>query len=436
MAGVFEDDRCIMKNNRKIKVVWICHFSNEDVRRQLRFSRCYFVNLIRKMAGSPLAGREDCGIWNANAVREITKYGDIELSVIMPFYGIRGRLQQFDFCGVRYYCYRSQDDYLLPFLKAKILHKYETDFLKNRDLIKKLITEINPDIIHIMGAENPYYSVAALDISPEIPSIVSLQTLLAEPNFKSKYPLSSHVFDFRLDLERRVIQKCQYVATKVPAFINCIVKNIKPQAQFLPISLAVGVDIDTTASKKEFDFVYFAANIEKACDDAIEAFGLLCKRYPDVTLNVSGAYDANFKKKLDNRIRELNIVENVIFTGSQKTHTDVLCQIKKSRFALLPLKVDIVSGTIREAMACGLPVVTTITEGTPRLNEQRESVLLSAQGDYAAMTDNMQKLLENENFADFIRNNALETARERWSNEQAIALWHDAYIKILPDGIQ
>lgn len=420
-----------MKDNRKIKVVWVCHYSNEEVRRHLRFSRCYWVNIVRKMAGNPLAGRSDCGVWNANAVKEITKYEDVELSVIMPFYGIRGRLQQFVLGGAHYYCYRSQNDYLLPFLKAKILHRHETDFLKNRELIKKLIQEINPDIVHIMGAENPYYSAAALDIPQEIPSIVSLQTLLAEPNFKSKYPLSSHVFDSRLDLERRVIQKCQYIATKVPAFIDCIVKSIKPQARFLPISLAVGVEVDSAACKKEFDFVYFAANIEKACDDAIEAFGLLCKSCPDATLNVSGAYDANYKKKLDNRIRALNIAGNVIFTGSQETHADVLRQIKKSRFALLPLKVDIVSSTIREAMACGLPVVTTITEGTPALNKERQSVLLSEQGDYASMAGNMQKLLENEDFANQIRNNATETARERWSNERAISLWYDAYIKIL-----
>lgn len=425
-----------MKGNKKIKVVWICHFSNEEVRKNLRFSKFYLVNLIRKIAGSPLAGCEDCGIWNANAVKEIVKYDDIELSVIMPFYGIRGNLQQFDLRGVHFYCYRSENDHLLPFLKEKILHKYEKNFQKNRRLIKKIISEIHPDIVHIMGAENPYYSIAALDVPSEIPSIVSLQTLLSDPDFKNKYPFSPDVFDFRANLECRIIQKSQYIATDISAFTNRILKDIKPHAKFLQIALAGGTEIDTTLYDKEFDFVYFAANVEKACDDAIEAFGLLCKRYPDITLNVSGAYDANFKKKLDNRIRALNIVGNVIFTGSQKTHTDVLRQIKKSRFALLPLKVDVVSGTIREAMACGLPVVTTITEGTPALNKERQSVLLSEQGDYVAMAGNMQKLLEDDEFADFIKNNAFETVRERWSNQRIISFWHDAYIKILQDEVK
>ena len=240
----------------------------------------------------------------------------------------------------------------------------------------------------------------------------------------------------QLNLCQIIIQKSQYIATDISAFTNRILKDIKPHAKFLQIALAGGTEIDTTLYDKEFDFVYFAANVEKACDDAIEAFGLLCKRYPDITLNVSGAYDANFKKKLDNRIRALNIVGNVIFTGSQKTHTDVLRQIKKSRFALLPLKVDVVSGTIREAMACGLPVVTTITEGTPALNKERQSVLLSEQGDYVAMAGNMQKLLEDDEFADFIKNNAFETVRERWSNQRIISFWHDAYIKILQDEVK
>jgi len=78
-------------------------------------------------------------------------------------------------------------------------------------------------------------------------------------------------------------------------------------------------------------------------------------------------------------------------------------------------------------MANGLPVVSTITPETPNLNKKRESVLLSPAGDFSAMADNMLKLLNDENFAEKIRENACITASERVNNEQIIRKWIDAY---------
>ena len=416
---------------KKIKVLWICHFSNEELRSYLRLSKCYIPNILRSLTGAPLAGLNDTAVWNTNAVKEIRKYDDIELSIIMPYYGIKGDIQEFEIHNVHYYCFRSEDDHVLSFLKGKLLRRIEKDYKKNRRIIKTLISKIQPDIIHIMGAENPYYSIAALDIPSDVPSIVSLQTLMSEPDFKKNITLSKEVFDFRVDIEQRVIKKCTYIATTVPTFTEYIIKNINKEAKILSLPLAIGVNTDSSFSPKEYDFVYFAANIQKACDYAIEAFGLLCKERPNLTLNISGAYDSKYKKQLDNRISQLNISSNVYFTGSKATHNEVLQQIKKSRFALLPLKVDFVSSTIREAMACGLPVVTTITEGTPELNKKRECVLLSERGDHTSMAENMKKLVDNPQLAEKLRTNSLQMANERWGNERFISTWHDAYIKIM-----
>ena len=60
-------------------------------------------------------------------------------------------------------------------------------------------------------------------------------------------------------------------------------------------------------------------------------------------------------------------------------------------------------------MAYGLPVITTITPGTPKLNDNRESVLLSPIGNHQAMADNMIKLLENK---DLVENEQIEKTKE------------------------
>ena len=82
-------------------------------------------------------------------------------------------------------------------------------------------------------------------------------------------------------------------------------------------------------------------------------------------------------------------------------------------------------------MANGLPVVTTITPATPRLNETRESVLLSEKGDFQAMADNMCRLLEEEGLADTLRNNAAVELQERYSNESAMKQWRENYYKVI-----
>ena len=418
-------------SDKKIKVIWVCHFSNEEVQTYLKFDKYYFRRIIKKILLKKNGQIEDFAVWNTNAIKRFEKYDEIDLTVIFPYVGIIPETQRFDINGIHYIAFRSEDDNLYSFLKKKICKRITGSYKKNRKIISSLIEEIKPDLVHIIGAENPYYSIAALDIPAGIPSVVSLQTLMSDPNFLANYPISRELYDYRSNLEKQIICKCSYIGSGVEQFRSIVWSQIKKDAVFLNMTLAVGVDLDDSPSKKEYDFVYFAANISKACDYAIEAFALACKQHPDLTLNVSGSYWPEYKNRLDARLQELGIQGKVFFTGPKASHDDVLAQIKKSRFALLPLKVDLVSGTIREAMACGLPVVTTITPATPGLNSERVSVLLSEKGDFQAMADNMVRLVEDETFASLIRNNAIQTVKERYSNDNFMLQWRKAYHEIV-----
>ena len=373
----------------------------------------------------------DYAVWNANAIKEFEKFNDVELTVVFPHQGIKGRSQNFSLNGVNYICFRSEDDNIISFIKNRFFKNTNNRYLKNRRFVIDVIKEIKPDIVHIIGAENPYYSIAALDVPNEIPCIISLQTLMSDPDFFSNYPISKNEYLYRSGIEAEVIKKCDYICTTVVKFRDIIKKILKPNAVFLDVSLAVGVDIDDSEYKKEYDFVYFAGNINKAADHAIEAFALALKSNPRITLNISGYYSDDYKLFLDNRIKELNIENNVIFTGEKESHDEVLRQIKKSKFALLPLKIDLISGTIREAMACGLPVVTTRTPGTPVLNEKRESVLISDIGDYQGMADNMIRLIEDEQYAIQIKKNGFQTIRERYQNYKIMCDLKNVYYTIL-----
>lgn len=420
-----------MEEGKRIKVVWLCNFSDSKVREKIKFSKTYFKYVICKIARRPIPVVNDFGVWVSNAIHEFEKFDDIDITVVFPYLGIKGCVQHFDIQNIHYICFKSEDDNLLDYYRIHRKGYVKRSWEKNRRIISEIITQVKPDIVHIIGAENPFYSIATLDIPSTIPCVTSLQTLLSAPDFSKNYPISEELYKYRSELEQQIVKRSDYIATRVKSFKSNIRNSIKPDAVFLQMVLAVGEEINLDCDTKEFDFVYFAANINKACDDAIEAFAIAHQRAPQLTLNISGSYDENYRANIDKRINELNLSKYIFFSGPQPTHADVLRQIKKSRHALLPLKVDLISGTIREAMACGLPVVTTITPATPILNKERESILLSEKGDYVTMAMNMLKLVQDTEFAEKIRQNAIKTVSERYGNEGFMKNWRKAYYQIL-----
>lgn len=415
----------------KLKVVWVCHFSDAKTRAHIRFSRFYFKRILKIILGKPAEKWIDFAVWNSNAIKQFESFKDIELTIIFPHQGIKGKSQRFVIDGINYVCFRSEDDHFWPYFKKRFLNKPNLHFFKNREFVRNTIEELKPDIVHVIGAENPYYSITVLEIPKNIPSIVSLQTLLSDPDFFSNYPISKSDYDFRSSIEKDVIRHCNYIGSKIEKFRATIIRDIKADAVFLDTRLAVGVEIDERVTEKIYDFVYFAGNINKAADHAIEAFAIAHKVNPSLTLNISGYYSESYKAQLDKRISKLGVQESIFFTGEKASHDEVISQIKKSKYALLPLKIDVLSSTIREAMACGLPVITTRTPDTPLLNKECECVLLSEVGDYKGMADNMIRLVDNKEYGDLLRKNGYAVVKKLYDNKTFMEELKATYFSII-----
>lgn len=411
---------------KKIKVAWVCHFSNEEIRKQLHF-RKDIVGLIKKR---PMI---DFAQWNINAINEFKKFNDVELHVISPHIQMSSKTQEFVRDGIHYHFFRSEDENFLFRLKRKFLKgKYLTpDYKRNSEVILSFINSIKPDLIHVIGAENPYYSISALSMPKNIPLLVALQTLMIAPDFYKNYPISKEMYEYRSCIERKVLVRADYISIRGKRFIEILNEEIKPTPKILEIPLAVGEELAIADYEKHYDFVYYAVDISKAADYALEAFAIAKKKHKDITLHVVGGYGEGYMNMLKARMQELGVDDGIDFTGRLATRDDVVKEVRRARFAILPLKVDLIAGTIRECMANGLPVVTTITPATPRLNDKRESILLSEKGDFQAMADNMCRLLEEEGLADTLRNNAAVELQERYSNESAMKQWRENYYKVI-----
>lgn len=414
----------------KIKVVWVTCFSNQTIRDRASFHIPWYERLIRFLFNKPAINTNtDTCIWNTYAITEFERFKEIELTVITPFFYLDTQEIEFVNNGVNYYVFKDECDNLFRRLKRRLFATY--DYSKNTRAIIKKIDEIKPDIIHYIGAENPNYDISALYLSKEYPIIVQLQTLLNQEGFSDNYDISKKDYIYRSSIELAVINRADYVGISANHFRDVLVNQLGLNKHYLNTRLALTEPVNGQESHKVFDFLYFANDISKSFDIALEAFILAKKTYPDITMDVVGNSTPEFKQKINNRINETGLETCITFEGRLPSHEDVMKQIRKSRFAVLPLKVDLISGTIREAMANGIPVVTTITPDTPSLNKDKECVLLSPKGDIESIKRNMIRLIEEPELSKRLKNNAMELALQRPSNYSLMKDWVKEYKLIL-----
>lgn len=414
----------IMEAIKKIRVVWICSVSNPMIREHLELGRPWWMKIIaRCMRRGKSVNVYDSAQWNTNALNEFEKINDVELHVIFTHPWMKHWEQRFEHENIRYYAVNEGQKSLLCLLRNE-MSKAEPHYEKSWEKIAYIVKEINPEIIHVMGAENPTYSLALLYISPNIPSIVQLQTLLINPLVKQSYNnLGKQEY-----CEAKVLKRADYIGSKSAMFPRMIREEIGENYVFVNSRLLISEETDKSDVKKEYDFVYFSNFLNKAIDLVIEAFGIAHKRNPNVTLDIIGGATNEEIEKVKKRAEELGCLESINFEGKLPTHDDVKYQIKKSRFALLPLKSDLISGTIREAIAAGLPVITTITQATPTLNEKRESVLLSETGNHESLANNMLRLINEPELAEQLKVNATITSNEKYgTNASRAKEWVDVY---------
>lgn len=416
-----------------IKVVWILHFSNAEIREKQRIRVPLWEKIARKIKHLPKAITPDYAVWNSNAIHEFENFHDVELHVIAPVAKVNKKLLEFEIRGIHYHFYRSQGSTFTDHLIESVFNKTDKEFKKNRRVISSIINRVQPDIVHMFGAENPYYSISLLDVPQTIPTILQLTTLISDPDIIAKYPKAAESWEYRGAIEQQLIKKATYIATIAEKFIIIIRRDIKPDIKVLPLTLALSENVNIGEAQTKFDFVYFAASINKAFDLALEGFAIAHDSEPSITLNVIGGYGDEEKKKFDARIMELGLTNAITFVGHLPTHEDVLKQIRLSRFALLPLRTDLTSGTIRESMANGLPVITTNTGelGTLKLNRDKECVLISETGDHQALANNMIRLLKDKQLEGNLRRNGYEMAVNNKSNAVIADEYRTTYYDIL-----
>jgi N-acetyl-alpha-D-glucosaminyl L-malate synthase BshA len=101
--------------------------------------------------------------------------------------------------------------------------------------------------------------------------------------------------------------------------------------------------------------------------------------------------------------RELGISNKVVFFGNSNEIDRILCF---SDLFLLPSETESFGLSALEAMASGVPVISSNTGGIPEVNENGFSGFLSDVGDIEAMSENAINILKDEHLLETFKVNA------------------------------
>jgi N-acetyl-alpha-D-glucosaminyl L-malate synthase BshA len=156
----------------------------------------------------------------------------------------------------------------------------------------------------------------------------------------------------------------------------------------------------------------------------VEIFDRILKKMPARLIIVGEGPEKKPSKKL---CRDKGIYDNVVFVGNSHEVNKILCF---SDLFLLPSEHESFGLVALEAMACGVPVISSDTGGLPEVNIQGESGFLSAIGDVEEMSKNALKILESEETHTKFKQKAREIAKN-FETKNIVPLYEEVYEKAL-----
>jgi N-acetyl-alpha-D-glucosaminyl L-malate synthase BshA len=126
--------------------------------------------------------------------------------------------------------------------------------------------------------------------------------------------------------------------------------------------------------------------------------------------------------------RQLNLCDHVKFLGKQDALVEIL---NASDIFLIPSQSESFGLAALEAMACGLPVISSSVGGLPELVKHNETGYIAEIGDIERMARYTVDLLTNERKYKLFSNNARERTVNKFDKSKVIPLYENYYKEFL-----
>lgn len=166
----------------------------------------------------------------------------------------------------------------------------------------------------------------------------------------------------------------------------------------------------------------------KRIKDVVKIFALVNREIP-CKLLLAG--DGPERPMVERLARDLEICDRIIFVGKVRDTSQVL---EISDLFFLPSETESFGLAALEAMAEGVPVISSNTGGIPEVNEQGFSGFLSDVGNVEEMAANAIKILQSDATLHQFRGQALEKAKQ-FRLENILPMYENLYKEVLQVNI-
>ncbi|AZJ32467.1 Glycosyltransferase involved in cell wall bisynthesis [Tenacibaculum mesophilum] len=233
-------------------------------------------------------------------------------------------------------------------------------YLKLLPQLKKVIGEIEPDIVHAHYASSYGVLGALCNFSPFILSVWGSDVF----SFPKKSFLYRSILKFNLRKANKILSTSHIMAKETSLYTE---KKI--------IITPFGVDIEKFSNQKKetlFNEEDIVIGTIKALEEIygikylIEAFAVICKKYKNLPLKLLIVGEGSQERELKNQTKKLNIEDKVVFTG-KIPFENIPNYHNMLSISVYLSKEESFGVAIIESSSCEKPVIVSNVGGLPEV---------------------------------------------------------------------
>ncbi len=247
--------------------------------------------------------------------------------------------------------------------------------------IKKILDEINPDVIHthLYSLE---YIIPAIKLSKiKNPKLIHTIHNIA----KKEVPRWLQFF------QKYWFKKGKVIPVAISEKIQETIKDLyEINLESIPL-IYNGVDLEKCIEKKNYQLNNIVLHIGRFCEqknhkELIDIFKECLKLNKDLKLYLVG--EGELKSDIEKKVEELKLDNNIVFIGHLSECYKIM---NKADIFVMPSKWEGMPMTIIEAMGTGLPIVASNVGGLPdMIRDGKEGYIVNSKSEFV---DKINKVL-------------------------------------------
>lgn len=308
------------------------------------------------------------------------------------------------------------------------------------EAVLRIVKKINPDIIHIWGTESNF-SAGCAALLRDYKTVIFIQGLIGmHQRYSSKHyirerqywghislyqkfrsAIKRHYFKKHIFLEQRAIKFSGNIITD-NEFTRSYCESFSPETKFYQHFLAPAQIFYTTEWKidtceKNSIFTIFGLDKTKGMAQLLKALKIVRQTIPDVKLMIPGPFNIDSTGKLNrkkcspfeiwisNYIAKNDLNNNVVFLGKLNREGMAASYCNANCF-ISPSAMEVHSSSVREAMAIGVPTISTLCGSVAEYIDHKHNGLIYRFEEEEVLAHYIIQILTDNNFAKTLGKNA------------------------------